>query len=69
MRFSEVLDDSGETLRVEIVAVSWQARFIVSILVLLPKRLGREDEAKRTSTLASPSSQRGEKTPDYPVRN
>ncbi|CAK8990436.1 unnamed protein product [Durusdinium trenchii] len=33
----EVLDDSGETLRVEIVAVSWQARFIVSILVLLPK--------------------------------
>ena len=33
-------DDSGETLRVEIVAVNRMARFLMTIFVLLPKNLG-----------------------------
>ena len=44
----KVKDDSGETLHVEIVAVNRMARFLMTVFVLLPKRLG--DSAKVMST-------------------
>ena len=43
----EVLDDSGETLRIEIVAVNQLARALMSLFVVLPKNLGKPHKFKK----------------------